>query len=320
MKVALCFIISYDHVLNKETIWREWIEPNKDILNVYFYYKTLDKITSPWIREHAIPTTYIYETSYYYVIPAYLSVLKYASIHDSENKWFCLLTDSCCPIISPIRFRTLFQMHCNQSIFAWKSAWWNPFFHKRANLALLPKECWLGNEPWFVLTRKHVMQILYFIQTQERIANTICSGGLANESLFAIILIAFCKEHKQNKNNENNSIINTLSHLTDWSRPSSKTSPHVFKEANEQDMAFIESELAKECNRQVMFLRKVDSQFPDHVLRTIIYERTKKEDDLIEISTFELGWIWIGWVSWVLFVASVFLISMSSSDFRNLSM
>ena len=40
----LCFIISYDHILNKEELWREWIEPNKDIINVYFYYKELQKI------------------------------------------------------------------------------------------------------------------------------------------------------------------------------------------------------------------------------------------------------------------------------------
>ena len=44
MKIALCFIISYDHILNKEHIWRKWIEPNKDIINVYFYYKDIKKI------------------------------------------------------------------------------------------------------------------------------------------------------------------------------------------------------------------------------------------------------------------------------------
>ena len=46
MKIALCFIINYDHILNKEDIWREWIEPNKDIINVYFYYKDFNKIKS----------------------------------------------------------------------------------------------------------------------------------------------------------------------------------------------------------------------------------------------------------------------------------
>ena len=108
MKVALCFIINYNHILNKENIWREWIEYNKDIINVYFYYKDLKKIRSKWIMEHTIPPSYIYETSYYYTIPAYFSLMKFAVNHDSNNLWFCMLTDSCCPIISPEKFRYLF--------------------------------------------------------------------------------------------------------------------------------------------------------------------------------------------------------------------
>ena len=82
MKIALCFIISYEHIVNKEDIWREWIEPNKDIINVYFYYKDFNKIKSQWIIEHTIPPNYIHETSYYHVIPAYLSILNFASKHD----------------------------------------------------------------------------------------------------------------------------------------------------------------------------------------------------------------------------------------------
>ena len=43
MKVSLCFIISYNHVLKKEEIWKEWIEYNKDIINIYFYYQDFNK-------------------------------------------------------------------------------------------------------------------------------------------------------------------------------------------------------------------------------------------------------------------------------------
>jgi hypothetical protein len=63
MKIALCFIISYDHILNKEHVWRDWIEPNKDIINVYFYYKDITKIKSQWILEHAVPEKEIKQTS-----------------------------------------------------------------------------------------------------------------------------------------------------------------------------------------------------------------------------------------------------------------
>jgi hypothetical protein len=41
MKVALCFIISYDHSLNKEDIWREWTEANADIINAPIVKKIL---------------------------------------------------------------------------------------------------------------------------------------------------------------------------------------------------------------------------------------------------------------------------------------
>jgi hypothetical protein len=88
MKIALCFIISYDHILNKEELWREWIEPNKDIINVYFYYKELQKIKSQWILEHTIPPNYIHETSYYYVIPTYLSLMNFAVKDDVYNTCF----------------------------------------------------------------------------------------------------------------------------------------------------------------------------------------------------------------------------------------
>ena len=44
MKVALCFLISYDHKLKKEKLWIDWIEKNKNIINVYFHYKDKCKI------------------------------------------------------------------------------------------------------------------------------------------------------------------------------------------------------------------------------------------------------------------------------------
>jgi hypothetical protein len=279
MKIALCFIISYEHILNKEIIWREWIEANKDIINIYFYYKDLNKIQSPWILEHTIPPDCIHETSYYHVIPAYLSILNFAFNHDKENKWFCMLTDSCCPIISPKRFRYLFYKHFKQSIFSWKYPWWNPDFHKRGNLALLPKELWLANDPWFVITRENVKLIFHFVSSQNILTKTICDGGLANESLFAIIFKFY---NKLDKN-----IICSPSHLADWNRRSSTTSPHVFKEANEQDIIFFDKEL--ERNEYTIFIRKFSPEFPDEIIRHYIYEFNKDKDDkLILFEPFEM--------------------------------
>ena len=53
MKVALCFIISYQHILNKEQLWIDWIKPNKDIINIYFHYK-MDR--SKFIRKTFVMT------------------------------------------------------------------------------------------------------------------------------------------------------------------------------------------------------------------------------------------------------------------------
>ena len=276
MKIALCFIINYEHILNKEEIWKEWILFNKDIINVYFYYKDLKKIKSNWILEHTLPPNYIYETSYYHVMPAYLSILNFAFNHDKQNKWFCMLTDSCCPIISPKKFKYLFYNHYKSSIFSWKPAWWNPHFHQRGNLAKLPKELWLANDPWFVLTRENVNQAINFVNTQKRITQTICSGGLANETLFAVIFY-FYKELK-NKT-ENRRIICQASHIADWNRRSSTTSPHVFKDANEQDINFIDKEL--ERNKYTLFIRKVASEFPDNVLRHYIFEQYDTDNKII---------------------------------------
>ena len=271
MKIALCFIISYDHILNKEEIWKEWIEPNKDIINVYFYYKDFNKIKSQWIREHTLPPNYIHETNYYHVIPAYLSLMRFALRHDNDNNWFCMLTDSCCPIISPKRFRYLFYNNYKKSIMSWKPAWWNPEFHKRANLHLLPKEFHLANDPWFVLNKEHVLQILTFVNKKKDITKTICSGDIANESLFAIIL--YCYRQLDLKG----PVISSSTHITDWNRMTSTTSPHVFKQANEKDIKFIDSSLEK--NKYSMFIRKVAPEFPNDILKQYIYEKYTEEDN-----------------------------------------
>jgi len=270
MKIALCFIINYEHILNKEDIWREWIEPNKDIINVYFYYKNFKKITSQWIIEHTIPPNCIHETTYFHVIPAYLSIMNFALTHDINNYWFCILTDSCCPIISPKKFRYLFYNYYNKSIINWKHAWWNINVHKRANLNKLPKDLHLANDPWFVIKRENILQIFHFVNKQKEITNLICNGGLANESLFAIIL------HSYKQLEPKSQVIKAITHITDWTRMTSTTSPYLFKEANDTDIKFIVSELKN--NKYAMFIRKISPEFPNDILRYYIYEHSKDED------------------------------------------
>jgi hypothetical protein len=106
--------------------------------------------------------------------------------------------------------------------------------------------------------------------------NNICQGGLANESIFAIIL----------KNTKKK--LNKHTHLTDWSRMTSPTSPYLFTEGNQRDLEFINQGLRE--NEYAMFIRKVSSSFPNTVLRSIIYQDkvrlpSKKEGNILTISS-----------------------------------
>ena len=264
MKVALCFIISYDQKLNKEQLWIDWIRPNKDIINVYFHYKDYNRIKSPWIRLYAIPKNMVQETSYYNVVPAYISTMTYAYEHDKENVWFCMLTDSCAPIISPEKFREMFFDHFQASIMSCKPAYWDIKLHRRANLRLLSKEYWLANDPWFTLCRNHVQKCLLFLTMKTKIYDQINKGGLANESMFAIILQTFGELTNPQR------LINDVSSLADWKRMSSPTSPYVFKEGTKENIEIISDLLKK--NKYAMFLRKVDKSFPDSVLKELMYK------------------------------------------------
>jgi hypothetical protein len=262
MKVALCFIISYKHILNKEQLWINWIKENQDIINVYFHYKDINLIKSPWIKMYSIPPKYVQPTTYYNVVPAYMALLSYAFYHDLENKWFCMLTDSCVPIVSPAKFRQMFFDNYRTSILSWKPAYWNIDMHRRANLRLLQKEYRLANDPWFTLSRSHVHKCIIFMATKNSIYQLVNEGGLANESIFAIIFQTFNELTNADK------LLNNVSTITDWSRMSSPTSPYLFKEATDENINII-SNLLKE-NPNAMFLRKVDRVFSDQAILDIM--------------------------------------------------
>ncbi len=288
MKVALCFIISYQHILNKEQLWIDWIKPNQDILNVYFHYKDINLIKSPWIKMYSIPPQYTHQTTYYNVVPAYMSLLSYAFKHDTENVWFSMLTDSCVPIISPAKFRQLFVDNYQASIFKWKPAHWNVDIHRRANLRLVKKELRLANDPWFTLTRQHVHKCILFMVGKHGLYDQINDGGLANESIFAIMLQTFnVLTNKLDQTTQSNTLINEQCNLTDWTRMSSPTSPYLFKESTPENINIIKK-LLKE-NKYSMFLRKVAPSFPDQALielmetdcnhsYEILYNQAKKKD------------------------------------------
>lgn len=261
-KIALCFIISYKHVLNQESFWKKWIEPNKEYINVYVHYKDIGQIKSPWLRSHAIPPQYIAPTSYFHVVPAYISLLSFARHHDANNQWFCMLTESCIPIISPQLFKQRFQKHGDKTLLGVSRANWNPDFHARANLKRLPPELYLMHDPWFTLTRIHVDQIIQFIIRPETrvIYSTVCAGGLANETVFAIMLGIKVKENGDLLIPSNQLILNTSATVADWTRRTSATSPYVFS-GNQPLTNRIVIQRLLDANPLSMFLRKVSPDF-----------------------------------------------------------
>lgn len=304
MKAALCFIISYNQLLSKEHIWKEWIEYNKDILNVYFHYKNYSSIKSAWIRDRCIPKNRIAKTTYFHVVPAYMSVLTYAFNHDLNNKWFCLLTETCVPIISPQQFRKIFFNYYYASILKWRQAYWNIEIHRRANLRLLSKRYQLANDPWFTLSRNHVHKCIMFLVKKNDIYKKVCAGGLANESIFAIILETFNDLLNRYKT------INESSTLTDWSRMSNATSPHVFSGIQnlDIDIKFISDSLKQ--NKYALFLRKVAPEFPDTILLDFIYRTDYKHKYIcLEENSDFVGIVFAVLIltMYLLFLADIFL-------------
>lgn len=258
MKAALCFLVNYNNELKKEKLWKDWIKPNEDIIDVYIHFNHKIPIKSKWIQKHAIPRNVVVNTSYYHVVPAYMAILHFAYEQNTETQWFCMLTEACVPIISPRQFRLLFIENYTNTVLSWRKAWWNVDFHKRANLRYFEHDMRIGHDPWFVLSRQDVSRIISYPIHNQNIYNLICKGGLANESLFAIILY-------QNKTLEQ--VINQSSHITDWSKPSSSTSPYVFSTADADELKYIYDTIHK--NKYAMFLRKIDNSFPDTAIKNI---------------------------------------------------
>jgi hypothetical protein len=129
---------------------------------------------------------------------------------------------------------------------------------------MLSKEFHLANSPWFILTRENVIDCLKFVIHNKKIYDIVVLGGLANESLFAIIFKYYNKLEQ---------IVNEQTHITDWSRMTSPTSPFVFIDGEKRNIEFINNNLKK--NKYSIFIRKVSPEFPDEVLREYIFIKKK---------------------------------------------
>jgi hypothetical protein len=267
MKIALCFLISYNHKIHHEKLWKDWISSISDSINVYIHYTDYSKITSEWIKKFAMPSKFIAKTAYTSVVSAYMNTMMYALKQDDMNQWFCMVTESCVPIIKPQMFVEYFKLNNQYSVMAWRQASWNVNFHRRANLHLLPKEFHLSNDPWFIAKREHVLLFYNYLKNQPYWFYKISQGIIANESIFAVILKYY--NHLNDKQ-----VHNRHSHIVDWSRMTSPTSPYLFKEPLSMIDYNIIKKLLRE-NSNACFMRKVDSHFPEKDIITLINEMKK---------------------------------------------
>jgi hypothetical protein len=164
----------------------------------------------------------------------------------------------------------MFFNHYNETIMSWKKAWWNVHMHKRANLRQLGEDFRLANDPWFIIKREDVQRCIIYSNKNTDIFRLICAGCLANESIFAIILYSM---------NVLGRVKREVTHCVDWSRMSSTTSPHIFKEGSKRDLEFIDKFIKE--NQCTLFLRKTHTYFPDSILLNYIYEREKVSEDRV---------------------------------------
>lgn len=247
--ICLLFLIKYNNNVNHEVAWKTWIESGNSIMP-FFHYNPDLPVTSSWIHAHLLPSNLIRETSYKHVIPAYMSLLAYAIRMCPNAKWFIFVTESCIPIISPLKFNNLFEQYSEKSIMRWTKCWWNPAYTKRANLHKLPERYHLGHDPWFILCRKDANLCIDFIRNPQTnsIFRTICDGPIGNESLFAIILEYNGCLHE---------VMNATTHAADWSRRASPTSPHVFNVVTSNDYVRFVNTFIESGNYLTCFLRKV---------------------------------------------------------------
>jgi hypothetical protein len=90
----------------------------------------------------------------------------------------------------------------------------------------------------------------------------ICKGGLANESIFAIMLETYLElgvlaKHK---------IINSSSTLCNWDKMSTPTSPYLFDHGTQYDVDYIKNHITADT----IFIRKISPNFPDKILHYFI--------------------------------------------------
>lgn len=250
--VSFCFLVTKD--LNKEHIWRSWLN-NIDIsYSVYVHCSNPNNITSPWLRSFIIPQNKIAPTSWGKLGQAIYNLFEEACT-TSNADWYTINSESCVPIIPAAKFSELCKKNADKSILPYCNAWWNINTNNRGNLSKFSKEYHLGHSGWYILTCADVKDIIKCKEIDpdffyNALINT--DGGLTDESGIAIIL------------KKMNNLINTIqaeTTIVDWGRTNGN-SPYTFVIGSDENRKFIDN--AKK--QYTCFLRKVSPIFPDDII------------------------------------------------------
>jgi hypothetical protein len=164
-----------------------------------------------------------------------------------------------------LKFRELFFTYWDTTFLKWGPFPQSVLVNTRANLHLFDKNAQLKHSPWFTIKRNDAIRCLTFRQVNRRIYDTICHGKVANESIFAIMLMTF-KQLVHVKNED--------THLSDWSRMMTATSPYLFKEGTKKNpfSNVLLTQITDEPNRKSAppsFNVDVDEDITQNVKRSV---------------------------------------------------
>ncbi len=257
--ITFCFIVTKDLV--KENIWREWFS---DLKKQNIKYRILTHCSNPenikslWLKCTLIPQKYIHPTSWQFHTHATLSLYEYANMM-TDSHWYTLHSESCVPIISAKKFSELYNTYKNNTIMHHSKIWWNPLEVNRANLKYINKDLHYVNQEWIILCKEDINEIVKLANTDISFKNILLGAPAADESLVSVFL-------KRINNFKN--VINRYVTLVDWKRTPNGNNPYTFKDWNDDDKKMV-SEFTNN-NDMVMFLRKIDKDFPDDILLNFI--------------------------------------------------
>lgn len=106
--IALLFLVIDD--LPYEVIWRRWISHHH--VDVFIHAKYPDRIISPWVRKHLVPSNLQPNWGSVEIVQAELLLMENALRKSSAGR-FIFLSESCVPVLPCQR---LIDMQCHQSI------------------------------------------------------------------------------------------------------------------------------------------------------------------------------------------------------------